>query len=223
MKAVLFDLDDTLYPEIEFVRSGFAAVSSYLAKRYELNEHELLEKMLLILEQNGRGKVFDILLTGLDQHSPENVRLLVYLYRSHLPVIHPYPDTVPVLKALKANLRLGILTDGMASIQRNKIRALRIIDLFDAIMCTDELGEEYWKPSAVPFRIILDLLQVSPHDAIYVGNDIRKDFFAPNELGMTTIRIDRKCILNKQECSDLGEAKHVIFAFSDILRIVKNE
>src|SRR2546425_6235542 len=100
MKAILFDLDDTLYPEIEFVRSGFAVVSNYLAKRYELNEHELLEKMFLILEQNGRGKVFDILLTGLDQYSPENVKLLLYLYRSHLPLIHPYPDTVQVLKEL---------------------------------------------------------------------------------------------------------------------------
>jgi putative hydrolase of the HAD superfamily len=222
MKAILFDLDDTLYPEIEFVKSGFAAVSSYLAKRYGLNEHELLEKMLSILEQNGRGKVFDMLLADVGYYSAENVKLLVYLYRSHLPTIHPYPDTILVLKELKkVNLRLGILTDGMASVQRNKIRALGINDLFNAIMCTDELGKECWKPSAVPFKIILELLQVLPQDAIYVGNDIGKDFFAPNELGMTTIRIDMKHITNKQGSSGLAEAKHVIFDFNDILRIVR--
>lgn len=222
MKAVLFDLDDTLYPEIEFVKSGFVAVSSYLARRYGLNEHELQEKMLLILEQNGRGKVFDTLLADLGRYSPENVKLLVYLYRSHLPAIHLYPDTISVLKELKkANSLLGILTDGMGSVQRNKIRALGIGDFFDAIICTDELGKEYWKPSAVPFKIILDLLKVSPQDAIYVGNDIGKDFFAPNELGMMTIRIDRKRATNKQESSDLAEAKHVIFEINDILRIVK--
>ncbi len=222
MKAVLFDLDDTLYPEIEFLRSGFAVVSSYLAKRHGLNEHELLEKVLSILENNGRRKVFDILLDSLGHYSPENVKLLVYLYRSHLPAIHPYPDTVSVLRGLKkANLKLGILTDGMASVQRNKIKTLGIDGLFDAIMCTDELGKEYWKPSILPFKIILDLLQVSPQEATYVGNDIGKDFFAPNELGMTTIRIDRKQATNKQESSDLAEARHVISEFSDVLHIVR--
>jgi putative hydrolase of the HAD superfamily len=220
MKAILFDLDDTLYPEIEFVKSGFAAVSAFLAKRYGLDKNELLEKMLLILKQNGRGKVFDILLDNLGHHSLENVKLLVYLYRSHLPTIRLYPDVIPLLKELKiANFKLGILSDGMASVQRNKIRALGISDLFEVIMCTDELGKENWKPSQVPFKIVLDLLQVSPQDATYVGNDIGKDFLAPNKLGMMTIRIDRQHEV--KQSSDLPEAKHVISKFRDVLDIVR--
>lgn len=223
MKAILFDLDDTLYPEMEFVKSGFAAASGYLAKRYGLNERELLKRMLLILKQNGRGKVFDILLAELGRYSPENVKLLLYVYRSHIPSIFPYPDTMPLLKELKkANLRIGMLTDGMASVQRNKINALKISNFFDVIMCTDELGKEYWKPSTMPFRIILDMLQVSPSDATYVGNDVGKDFLGPNELGMMTIRIVRKQSTdNQQESSSSAEAKYVISQLDDILRIVR--
>ena len=151
MKAVLFDLDNTLYPEIEFVKSGFRTVARYLSSRFDMNEDSLFTQMLDILERDGRGKVFDNLLYELGLYQEERIKLLVYLYRSHKPSISPYRDCVLTFEHLKHwGMRLGILTDGMASVQRNKIAALGLEDVLDAIMCTDELGSEYWKPSVVP-------------------------------------------------------------------------
>jgi len=197
LKAVLFDMDDTLYPESDFVKSGFRAVSCYLRSKYGLAEDWLLDEMLRILQRDGRGKVFDTLLENLGLYSDDHIKLLVYIYRSHRPTIYPFRDVLPIVDNLKKDgLRLGIVTDGMGSVQRNKIAALGMESLFDVIVCTDELGREYWKPSVVAFKIALELLQVSATQAAYVGDNVHKDFVGPNSIGMLTIQVRKQDVQN---------------------------
>lgn len=224
MKAVLFDLDDTLYPEIEFVKSGFKVVARYLSSRHHFDEGTLFTQMLDILQRDGRGKIFDRLLRDIDLYAEEKVRLLVYLYRSHHPTIQLYEDTLPVLKHLKrCGMRLGVVTDGMASVQRNKIAALDLERFFDVIVYTDEVGREYWKPSTIPYKVALDLLEVTPLEATYVGNDPSKDFLGANSLGMLTIQVKRPV----QQNSTLGvpsepaATKLVIKELEEILPIIE--
>lgn len=192
MDAILFDLDNTLYPEIEFVKSGFKCISTYLASKYGFNEKFIFERLLDIFEKKGRGKIFNDLLLELDIYSEEELNVLIYLYRSHNPDIKLYNDVFPVLNTLKQmELALGIITDGRASVQQNKINALNLGDFFDVIVYTDKLGSENWKPSTVPYKIALNLLDVSSSKSIYVGDDPYKDFLGPKNLGMETVRIDR--------------------------------
>jgi putative hydrolase of the HAD superfamily len=193
MKAVIFDIDDTLYPEIEFVKSGFTAVTYHLANKYNQDPDLLLSRMMNILEISGRGKIFDTILRDLGVFSEDNVKLLLYLYRAHQPKISLYEDVLPAIDQLRAEgFCLGIVTDGMGSVQRNKIRALELDNLFDIIVCTDEIGPEDWKPSKTPFNIVLELLDTPAQEAAYVGNDSSKDFIGPNELEMMTIQIVRE-------------------------------
>lgn len=223
MKAVLFDLDDTLYPEIEFVKSGFRVVARYLSSRYHLDENALFAQMLDILQKEGRGKIFDNLLHSLGLYTKEKVKLLVYLYRSHRPTIQLYDDVLPTLEYLRrCGMRLGIVTDGMASVQRNKIAALGLENLFDVIICTDELGRECWKPSTVPYKIALDLLQISLLEAVYVGDDISKDFLGPNSIGMLTIQVKRHTQqdLMLDELSGLSGAKFTVKGLKEILPLI---
>jgi putative hydrolase of the HAD superfamily len=223
MKAVLFDLDDTLYPEIEFVKSGFSSVARYLSLRYHIDKYTLFNQMLDLLQRDGRGKVFDTLLRNLNLYTEEKVRLLVYLYRSHRPTIHLYEDALPTLEHLiHHNICLGIVTDGMASVQRNKIAALKLESLFDVIVCTDELGREYWKPSTTPYNIALDFLEVTPLETAYVGNDPSKDFLGANILGMSTIQVRRSEQRNceSDEIPESAAAKVVIKGLKAILPIV---
>jgi putative hydrolase of the HAD superfamily len=192
MKAVLFDLDNTVYPEMEFVESGFRAVARYLSTRCRFDEESLFAQMIDILQDVGRGKIFDNLLYNLGLYHEEKVNVLVYIYRSHKPTISLYEDSLPTLMHLKDHgIRLGILSDGMSSTQRNKIASLGLENIFDAIVCTDELGKEFWKPSIVPYKVALDLLEVSPSEAAYVGNDPAKDFVGANSLNMLTIQVTR--------------------------------
>jgi len=220
MRAALFDLDDTLYSEIEFVKSGFRTVARYVSSRYHFNKDLLFTQMLDILQREGRGKVFDSLLYSLGIYTEEKVRLLVYLYRSHCPTIHLYEDVLPTLDHLRCyGMRLGIVTDGMASVQRNKIVALGLESFFDAIVCTDELGRQCWKPSAGPYKVALDLFQVSPSEAVYVGDDPSKDFLGPNSIGMLTIQVKRQIEQNSTPdvIPEPAGAKFVVKGLGEIL------
>jgi len=219
----LLDLDNTLYPEIEFVKSGFRAVARYLSSRYNFNEDFLFTQMLDILQSNGRGKVFDSLLYNLKLYMEERVKLLVYLYRTHRPNIYLYDDALPTIDRLRHHgLRLGLVTDGMASVQRNKIAALSLESLFEVIMCTDELGEECWKPSTIPYKIALDILQVSPSEAVYVGDDPSKDFIGPNSIGILSIQVKRQTQQNSipDTFSEIANAKFVVKGLEEILPII---
>ena len=142
--------------------------------------------MFSILQKDGRGKVFDTLLKKINLYSDDNVKLLLYLYRSHRPKINFYPDIVPVINELQSNgYLLAIITDGMASVQKNKVCALNLNNLIQLIIYTDELGRECWKPSTISYKIALNLMKLTADQAIYIGDDISKDFIGPNELGMT--------------------------------------
>jgi putative hydrolase of the HAD superfamily len=190
MKAVLFDLDDTLYPEMSFVRSGFKAVAGYLGSRFGYEREAVSGRLLNILNEQGRGRIFDRLLSDLGIYDEDRVRLLVYIYRSHKPEIKLFPEALPMLRALKRKgLLLGLITDGMASVQRNKIAALQLESELDLVLCSDELGREYWKPSPVPFKLALEWLRVAPGEAVYVGDNLAKDFQGANTIGMGTIML----------------------------------
>jgi putative hydrolase of the HAD superfamily len=188
VQAVLLDLDNTLYPEEEFVRGGFRAAAKCLADRNDLDPDALARRMLEILLLEGRGRVFDVLLEELHLPSDPWRKILLLAYRSHQPQIALYPETLATLNALQEQgIRLGIVTDGLASVQRRKIAALRLDRRMDVVVCTDELGNDCAKPSTVPFEVATTLLGVPPEHVAYVGDDMGKDFAGPNQLGMKTV------------------------------------
>lgn len=185
--AILFDLDDTLYPEIEYVKSGFKAVAKFLSQ-YGANEDTVLEQMLDDLAQNGRGKIFDRILEKVGLKDQVSVQTLLFLYRTHIPEISLPKESEFLLDRLSSiGMALGIVTDGSTIVQRQKICALGLEKWCKVTLCTDVLGKDFWKPSPVPFMVALNLLNAEPQHSIYVGNDPKKDFLGANQIGMRTI------------------------------------
>lgn len=206
-QAVLFDLDDTLYPEHEYVLSGFAAVGEFLSLKYRtgLSSGEILQIEVKLLA-DGRDNLFDRLLEKMGIFSPALVATLVHVYRSHRPNLSFFSDVVPAFKALrKAGVHLGVITDGKATVQRNKMEALGLFNLVDVVICTDDLLAGCVKPSTIPFEIALNYLRVPPAAAIYVADDLSKDFIGPRHLGMGTLRIDRGLPFPLQPKTDFPE------------------
>jgi putative hydrolase of the HAD superfamily len=190
LKAVLFDLDNTLYPEEQFVTSGFRAVANFLAAREIMDAQTLHKRMLHILHTQGRGRVFNGLLAELKLDSNVWLRTLLLVYRSHQPAINLFPGVADALRTLKnRGVRLGLITDGAASVQRRKIAALDLERHMDVIVCTDELGAGCAKPSSVPFEVALNLLGVAPDRAAYVADDLHKDFAGPNRLRIKSVHV----------------------------------
>lgn len=188
MQAVIFDLDDTLYAERDFVLSGFRAVDSWLQS--ELAISGFAEAARRHFDSARRGRIFDAALADLGVADPARlVPQLVAVYRAHSPQLALLPDAERALRHLRPRSRLGLLTDGYAATQRNKVAALGLAPWFDALVFTDDLGREHWKPSPVPFRRMMALLGVPAPECVYVADNPLKDFAAPNELGWRTVQV----------------------------------
>jgi putative hydrolase of the HAD superfamily len=217
IKAVLFDLDDTLYDESTFVASGFRTVAAHLADRFGVDKQEAFSAMMAVLTTEGRGKVFDQVLERYGLYSSQLVAELVNMYRSHLPEISLYPDVRPTFQALREyGARLGIITDGLHVVQKRKVAALGLQDLVDIMVYTDELGQEYWKPRSAAFQRAVVMLGVQPGEAVYVGNDPAKDFAGPNSIGMFTIHLCRNGIPEESDC----EANAHISTLTEIMQVI---
>jgi putative hydrolase of the HAD superfamily len=191
VRAVLFDLDDTLYPERQFVDGGFRAVARFLGERVGRSEDSIANRLWALHARDGRGRLFDALLAelGLD-HDPDLVLACLLVYRTQRSRLEPFPGVEPTLRELRAaGIATGLVSDGLAAVQRRKLAGLGAVpDLLDVVLMTDELGPGHAKPSPVPFRVACRLLDVPQSLAVYVGNDPRKDFIGARDAGLYTIR-----------------------------------
>ncbi|MBF0458391.1 MAG: HAD hydrolase-like protein [Nitrospirae bacterium] len=211
LSAALFDLDDTLYREMDYVSSGFRAAARFLRSKYGFNEEIVFNKTMDILNSFGRGNVFNKLLEELGIFDEEILRYLIYIYRTHRPAIHVFGDVLPVLESLRdSGIKTGLITNGMAIVQQNKVAALGIARLFDVIIYPDAIGPEYWKPSPVPFKMALNVLGVPAVASVYVGDNPSRDFLVPNALGMKSVQIKRETCIVKETPEGQGYAAQTI-------------
>jgi putative hydrolase of the HAD superfamily len=189
MKAIVFDLDDTLYKEADFVYGAFMEVAHYLSEKYRIDKDELYQSMIKLLSEKGRGSIFNDIcdMYNLD----EDIDSLVEIYRNSAPDISLYPDAELFLKHARGKYKLGLLTDGLYYVQRNKIRLLGIEEYFDSIVVTDELGKDFWKPNTAPYIRIANELSVPLESMMYVGDNPKKDFYGAKKLGISTVRVIR--------------------------------
>ena len=227
-KTVLFDLDDTLYSELDFVKSGYLAVSERITEKYSdrgLDKDGVFDRLWELFQEDARG-VFNRFLNLQRLPCEEgDIRELVKLYREHTPSIKPFSDAVSTLKQLKdMRCNLGVLSDGYPISQRNKLAALFSGKgyLFDKILLTDELGKEYHKPDERAFIMLMEFFQTDWNETIYVGDNPGKDFYIGNEHPILTIRLLREdgVYKNSEYLKDIRE-KLTIGALSELPDIVK--
>ena len=188
IKAVVFDLDDTLYPEHTYVDSGFKAVDDYLFKSHEISGFYQLASKLFLLGH--RGNIFNKALELLNcSYSDSLIKVLVEVYRAHKPTIQLDTDTIDTLKYFSHNYKTALITDGYKIAQRNKIEALDIVQYFDFICVTDELGRDFWKPHEKPYQMTQNVLEAELTECVYVADNPKKDFVTPKRLGWLTVHV----------------------------------
>jgi len=176
--VIVFDLDDTLYEEREFVESGFRAVANQL------------------FDETGQS-VYDMLLQWRDLGEPDPFRLaiartdaacskaeLLKTYREHNPTLQQNSELLDLLQTLKKSGHpLGVLTDGRSTTQRNKLRSLGVDQLVDEIVISEEFGST--KPDE---RNYLHFTAQFPNRTyMYVADNPEKDFVTPNRLDWITV------------------------------------
>jgi putative hydrolase of the HAD superfamily len=193
-EAIVFDLDDTLYLERDYVSSGLQAVAVWADANLGVPFQVALSELQLLFDQGYRTNTFDrwIESSVVQGVADGEVSDLVWVYREHAPSLTPLPGVHALLDTLRKECRLGLLSDGHLVVQRKKLAALGLAAYFDAVVFTDEWGRQAWKPASKGFVILLEKLGVKPSEAVYVGDNPLKDFFGARSVGMKTVRV-RNC------------------------------
>ena len=189
-RLVVLDIDDTLYLERDYVRSGFSAVDRLVGD--SLGAHGFLASAWRLFELGHRGNVFDLALRELGVKSDEYyMQQLVAAYRAHKPEITLTTDSAEFLERLSGSATVAVVTDGPVASQTAKIDALGLRFIADELVVTAERGTDWHKPSAKAFQYLQNLFGVEGSDCVYYGDNPTKDFLGPRSLGWKAVRVRR--------------------------------
>ena len=215
-EVVVFDLDDLLYNEFDYVRSGFWKV----ARTVEANDPKKLF-MLMMSKYFSGEPVFDWLHDEYLVHTNHTKKASLEIYRNHKPEIKLSWEARALLEKLKRKKHpMGIITDGRSVTQRNKIEALKLNRYTSHIIISEEFGEG--KPSEKPFKYFMQVF--GGHRYVYIGDNYRKDFIAPNRLGWRTIALaDNGLNVNygKEGISQMHHPRYIISGFNELILSAK--
>lgn len=212
-KVVVFDLDDTLYKEVDYLKSAYREIADFVEK--ESGCYGVFEKMIAWWEvgENAFEKLISF------YHLDVSVKGLLEIYRNHDPQIAVDDETLRVLNQLGKICQLGLISDGRSLTQRNKIKAMGLGLFFDDILISEETG--YSKPSEEPYRYFMK--QYPECEYMYVGDNPAKDFVAPNILGWTTVcLLDNGQNIHPQDFSLATEflPQHTIKVITELLDLL---
>jgi putative hydrolase of the HAD superfamily len=191
IKAVIFDLDNTLVDFMGMKRQAVsAAISSMIDAGLRLPPEEVQERIDAIYKERGIEfqSVFDQLLYDIFQKVDYKILSagVVAYRRAREAALVPYPHvTMTLVRLVKRGLRLAVVSDAPGREAWLRLCYLNFHHLFDQVVTFDDTGER--KPSPKPFQRALELLGIGPHEAIMVGDWPERDMVGAAQLGMTTV------------------------------------
>jgi putative hydrolase of the HAD superfamily len=188
--AVLFDLDDTLYDQRQWLQGAWSAVAAR-AVEWGVPDPVRFEAALHAAAEGGtdRGGIIDNALVAI-RATGVPVAPLVAAFRAYEPAgLDLYVGVAAALRELAGRVPLGLVSDGDPLVQRAKLVALDVGAYFATVVLSDEYGRAHRKPDRLPFDVALGALGVDPGDAVYVGDRPAKDVAGPVAMGMRAVRV----------------------------------
>lgn len=185
-RALLLDLDDTLYPLMRYRLSGFAAVARHLARSHGVDEAQAFRLLSASTQGPQRGREFNVLIDRFRLDVP--VASLVSIMRGHDPVLRLPRGTEATLHLLRASWSVAVVTNGIPAIQKAKVAGLGLEALVDTVVYANEYGSGEGKPEREPFLEALRRVEVPPERAVAVGDDEFADVFGAARCGLHTVQ-----------------------------------
>jgi putative hydrolase of the HAD superfamily len=186
-RAVVFDLDDTLYPFRRFVLSGFAACARRLSRRRGVDARTAFRSMVKAFREDGQGREVQITLSKLglpDRMTPGLVDAIIW--GRDLSLRLPASSLSTLTELRRRGWKIGVLTNGDPAVQARKVDALNLSSHVDAIVFAAEHGGG--KPELAPFIEMARRLHVRPSETIVVGDDEWCDVHGARLAGMRPVR-----------------------------------
>jgi len=218
---LVFDLDDTLYDEKQFVYSGFLEVANWISEMSKTSSNIIYESMVKDLSVNGRGEVFNNALKKYFHITKKNIKKCISIYRLHKPRINLEKDVVDLLMELGKTYKLYIVTDGNKIVQNNKIKYLGVEKYIKKAFITYRYGLTASKPSLKCFEIIKNIEKINWQELVYIGDNPNKDFVNLNKVNAITIRVLQGDYANIEVTNEY-DAKFKIDKLTDLKMLIKN-
>jgi putative hydrolase of the HAD superfamily len=190
LRAVIFDLDDTLVPQVAWLEGAWWAVVSAATLLDPGVDPQALHSALVAEASGGsaRGQIIDRAVAAVGCVAP--IPPLVKAFQDHrAPRFDAYPGALAVLRLLHRAVPLAVITDGNPPAQRAKLEASTVARWLDAVVCSDELGREHRKPDPVPFLRAIELLGAEPGETAFVGDRPTTDLVGAATVGLRTVRV----------------------------------
>ena len=232
IRAVFFDLDETLYDYGSIRKVANQEVAKLVEKMgltssetfiqtLRLVTREVYEKYRespLLFDRKYRFKeIFRVLEIDVNE---ETVARLVNQYWNYVyQHIKPYTDVIPVLETLKAKgYKLGIISDGLVEIQINRVKALNLHKYFDTYTFSEEVGKN--KPSSEIFQLALKRTRCKPSEAVMVGDNVKTDIAGANKVGMISVWVRRGIFKNIKPDNPIEIPNYTITDLNELISIL---
>ena len=186
-KFLFLDLDDTLFDELDYVRSGFIEVSKCISDTNLVEKDLVFNQIMYQFQKYGRTGIFNRTMSYFELEKP-SMSDLVATYREHSPNICTYDGVYKSLISLKNIFdKMVIITDGIVGVQRNKITALGLEKYVDDIIYCMEYNSP--KPSTIPLESFTKNEVFDKKNSVMVGDDPYCDIKCANQFGITVYRV----------------------------------
>lgn len=225
IKTIFLDIDNVLYDSAKLTEATRKnAIISMVEAGLPVKDVDYAYNILLnIVKEYGSNYPyhFDRLLERLEvKWNPHIIAAGVVAYDdTKHAFLKPYPEVVPTLLKLKAiGYKLGIISDGRAVKQWDKLIRLGVQHFFDAVITSEEIGVE--KPDSRIFETALEILNCKPEECIMIGDRLTKDIAGANKIGIISVRILKGKYANEQPVNPSMRPKFEIKNLSEIFEVL---
>lgn len=227
IKAIFFDIDNTLYDstlQVEMARNN--AIKAMIEAGLDVDEKKATNELKRIVKSYGSNYTLHYNKLVQKFNSKENPHIIaagiVAYHNTKLAHLTPFPETIPTLLELRdLGYRLGIITDGKAIKQWEKLIRLGIQHFFDTVVISEYAGNE--KPNEKIFRLALKNIKCKAEEAMMVGDRLDKDISGANKIGMVTVKISKGKYRDQKPRTKSEEPAYLISNLKEILAVLGKE
>jgi len=190
IKAVLFDLDNTLIDFMRMKRASIdAALNAMLGSGLNMDKEKASKKLYDLYSKHGieHQKIFQKFLKKVTGEVDYKILAsgVVAYRKAQVGVLQPYAMVMPTLiKLREKGLKLAIISDAPRFNAWIRLVEMRIHDFFDVVVTFDDTKKK--KPDKAPFEVALKKLELEPEECLMVGDWPERDIKGAKELGMKT-------------------------------------
>ena len=230
LRAIFFDLDDTLFPTSEFAtRARRRAVDAMVHAGLQVDADEAYAELAEVVREfsSNYGRHFNQLVLRLGGRIRSGVHPAIVIasgvqaYHATKEHLHAFPDALQALDELRyTDLVRGVISNGLTVKQAEKIVRLGLSNAFspDSIFISEEIGVA--KPHPRIFTVACESVGVAPGDAMYIGDNPTTDVGPAQEAGL--IACLRKGSGKHADAASEHEPDLVIRNFVELLAILKD-